>query len=70
MSPCSVTLMIQRRCPCCGSELVRARNVDQESVPGIAAGVSAAWRCSVCGGGFTMKEIREGNRVRSSVEQA
>ena len=57
--------MIQRQCPQCGSELVRARRTDPPTVPGIAQSASPGWRCSVCGGGFTTEQIRESNRARS-----
>lgn len=59
--------MIERQCPECGSELVRARRSDQQAVPGAVAGLSPAWRCSVCGHEFTTKQIRESNRARSAV---
>ena len=56
--------MIQRQCPHCSSELVRARRKDQRPVPGIVHAASPGWRCSVCGGEFTVEQIRESNRVR------
>jgi len=62
--------MIRRQCPQCDSELVRARRTDQQPVPGIAAGASPGWRCSVCGGGFTTQQIRESTRARYSTGQA
>lgn len=57
--------MVQRQCPDCGSELVAARRADRQPVRGIAQAASPGWRCSVCGGEFTVEQIREGNRVRS-----
>jgi len=57
--------MIQRQCPECSSELVRARRTDQKLVPGMAHAASSGWRCSVCGGEFTTEQIRESNRARS-----
>jgi hypothetical protein len=57
--------MIQRQCPQCSSELVRARRVDQQLMPVIAYAASRGWRCSVCGGEFTIEQIRESNRARS-----
>jgi len=58
--------MIQRLCPHCSSELVRARRADQQPAPGIAQGVSPGWRCSVCGGGFTVEQIRDSKRAKSA----
>ncbi len=58
--------MIQRQCPLCSSELVPNRRPDPHPVPGIVQAASPAWRCSVCGGEFTVEQIRKGNRVRSA----
>jgi uncharacterized protein with PIN domain len=55
--------MIQRQCPECKSELVRTRCPNIQK-PGIAPVSSSGWRCSVCGRGFTLKEIREGNGAK------
>jgi hypothetical protein len=63
--------MIQRECPHCGSELVRAKRFDQQ--PGaIAAPVaSPGWRCGVCGGEFTTEQIRNSKPTKSAaVEHA
>jgi DNA-directed RNA polymerase subunit RPC12/RpoP len=57
--------MIQRQCPQCSSELVPARRADQRPMPGIALAASPGWRCVVCGGEFTVDQIRKGNRARS-----
>jgi uncharacterized protein with PIN domain len=59
--------MIQRQCPQCNSELVRARRTDQQPVPGIAQSSSPGWRCSVCGSGFTTQQLRESIRAKSVV---
>jgi len=56
--------MIQRQCPHCNSELVRARRASQEPVPVIAQPACAAWRCSVCGGEFTTEQIRDSKRAK------
>ena len=58
--------MIERQCPQCSSELVRARRTDQQPVLGAAPVASPGWRCSVCGGEFTVEQIRESNRVRTA----
>jgi len=57
--------MIQRQCPHCSSELVRARRTDQQLVPEIAHAASPGWRCSVCGMEFTTQQIRESKRAKS-----
>jgi hypothetical protein len=63
--------MIQRECPQCGSELVRTRRADQQSVSAIAQAASPSWRCSVCGGEFTTEQIRDSKRMKSAgVEHA
>jgi len=59
--------MIQRQCPQCDSELVRARHTDQQPAPGIAQVASPGWRCSVCGEGFTTKQIRDNKRIKSEI---
>ena len=59
-------LMIQRQCPHCSNELVRARRADQQSVPIIAHVASPGWRCSVCGGEFTTEQIRDSRRAKSA----
>ena len=59
-------LMIQRQCPHCSSELVRARRADQQSAPVIAHAASPGWRCSVCGLGFTTEQIRDSKRAKSA----
>ena len=58
--------MIQRQCPECSSELVRARRPTTQHVPGIAALSSPGWRCSVCGREFTAEQIRESKRTKST----
>jgi uncharacterized protein with PIN domain len=58
--------MIQRQCPECSSELVRARRSDNQPVPGMGPIQTPGWRCSVCGQEFTTQQIREGNRARSA----
>jgi hypothetical protein len=58
--------MIQRLCPHCNSELVRARHADQQPTPLIAQATSPSWRCSVCGGGFTTEQIRDSKRAKST----
>jgi len=58
--------MIQRQCPQCSCELVPARRPDHHAGSGIAQAASPGWRCGVCGGEFTVEEIRESNRVRSA----
>jgi len=58
--------MIQRQCPHCNSELVRARRAAQEPVRIIAQPASPAWRCSVCGGEFTTEQIRDSKRAKST----
>jgi uncharacterized protein with PIN domain len=58
--------MIHRACPHCSSELVRARCADKQSVPGGAQYASPGWRCSVCGGEFTVEQIRESKRTTSA----
>lgn len=50
--------MIQRQCPECRSELVRARRTEGQPAPGMLYATSPAWRCSVCGGEFTTEQIR------------
>ncbi len=62
--------MIQRQCPECGSELVRARRPDQQPVPGIAAFPTPGWRCSVCGQEFTTDQIRDSKRARTAADRA
>lgn len=63
--------MIQRQCPQCSSELVRARRADQQGVPVIPHAASPGWRCSVCGGEFTTEQIRESKRVKfAAIESA
>lgn len=57
--------MIQRQCPECDSELVRARLPTVQVVPGTAPLPSSAWRCSVCGRGFTAEQIRESKRLKA-----
>jgi hypothetical protein len=59
--------MIQRLCPQCGSELVRARRTDEKPELGAMQGASPGWRCTVCGGGFTTKQIRKSNRDKSQL---
>jgi rubredoxin len=62
--------MIQRVCPQCGSELVRARRADQQSVSVIVHAASPGWRCSVCGGVFTTEQIRDNKRAHGKpIEQ-
>ena len=56
--------MIQRLCPHCNSELVRARRASQEPVHVIAPPACPAWRCSVCGGEFTTEQIRDSKRAK------
>jgi hypothetical protein len=58
--------MIQRECPQCGSELVRARRAEQQAMPLIAQAASPSWRCSVCGGEFTTEQIRDSKRAKST----
>jgi DNA-directed RNA polymerase subunit RPC12/RpoP len=58
--------MIQRKCPECMSELVRARSADTQRVTGMSAFSSPGWRCSVCGREFTTEQIRESKRSKSS----
>jgi len=58
--------MIQRQCPHCSSELVRARRTDQQSVPGIARAVSSGWRCSICGREFSTEQIRDSKRAKAA----
>ena len=55
--------MIQRKCPNCSSELVRARRTDQQSLPGFIQGAIPNWRCSVCGGEFSTEQIRDSKRA-------
>jgi len=63
--------MIQRQCPQCSSELVRARRSDQLGVQVIPHAASPGWRCSVCGGEFTTEQIRDGKRVKfAAIESA
>ncbi len=57
--------MIQRNCPECSSELVRARLPDYQHLPGSVAGPPAGWRCSVCGRGFTTEQIRDKKHPRA-----
>jgi hypothetical protein len=63
--------MIQRDCPHCGSELVRAKRADQQSVLSVIAQAAfPGWRCSVCGGVFTTEQIRDNKRTNSKpIEQ-
>jgi hypothetical protein len=63
--------MIQRQCPHCSSELVRARRADQQGVSVITLAASPGWRCSVCGGEFTTEQIRDSKRAKSpAIEHA
>ena len=63
--------MIQRQCPHCNSELVRARRADQQPMQLIAQAAPPSWRCSVCGGEFTTEQIRDSKRTKSAgVEHA
>ena len=55
---------MQRQCPECSSELVRARRPSRQTVPGITANSSPAWRCSVCGREFTTEQIRDSKRAK------
>jgi predicted Zn-ribbon and HTH transcriptional regulator len=66
----SAELMIQRQCPHCNSELVRARRTDQQSVPGIAPAASPGWRCNVCGHEFTTEQIRDSKRTKGATASA
>jgi DNA-directed RNA polymerase subunit RPC12/RpoP len=50
---------MQRQCPQCSSELVRTRRTDPQPVPGVAYSTPPGWRCSVCGGEFTVEQIRQ-----------
>ncbi len=62
--------MIERQCPHCSSELVRARRADQRA-PVIALAASPGWRCSVCGSEFTTEQIRDSKRSKSpAIEHA
>jgi len=64
-------LMIQRQCPECTSELVRARRADTQHATGLAGFSSPGWRCSVCGREFTTEQVRESKRSKSiAVEPA
>jgi hypothetical protein len=58
--------MIQRECPQCGSELVRAKRTDRQPAPVMAHVASPGWRCSVCGGEFTSEQIRDSKRAKSA----
>ncbi len=58
--------MIQRQCPQCSSELVRASRADQQSLPAAPHAASPGWRCSVCGGEFTTVQIRDSKRAKST----
>jgi DNA-directed RNA polymerase subunit RPC12/RpoP len=58
--------MIQRECPQCGSELVKARRSDQQPGSIVAPAASPGWRCSVCGGEFTIEQIRDSKRAKST----
>ncbi len=58
--------MIQRKCPECMSELVRARSADTQRVTGMSAFSSPGWRCSVCGREFTTEQVRESKRSKSA----
>ena len=59
--------MIQKQCPHCGNELVRARRSDQRPGSIIAPAASQGWRCSVCGGEFTVEQIRASKRAKSTI---
>jgi DNA-directed RNA polymerase subunit RPC12/RpoP len=59
--------MIQRQCPKCSSELVRAKRADQPGVPAILHAASPGWRCSVCGGEFTSEQIRDSKRAKAAM---
>jgi uncharacterized protein with PIN domain len=59
--------MIPRPCPQCNSELVRTKSSNPNPLPGIAQLPTRGWRCSVCGGEFTMRQIRESRRRSSTV---
>ena len=59
------SVMTQRQCPECGSELVLTRRPDSQPGPGMAASPSTYWRCSVCGSGFTAEQIRKNKRAKS-----
>jgi hypothetical protein len=58
--------MIQRECPQCGNELVRAKRSDQQPGSIAAPVVSRGWRCGVCGGEFTTEQIRHSKRTKSA----
>lgn len=58
--------MIRRECPECSSELVRARRSTTDLVSGTAPLPSPAWRCGVCGRVFTVDQIRESQRAKST----
>jgi len=62
--------MIQRQCPECSSELVRARRIEQQPVPGITMLPVPGWRCSVCGQEFTTEQIRDSKRARTAAARA
>jgi hypothetical protein len=62
--------MIQRQCPECRSELVRARRTDQQPAPGMLHAASPGWRCSVCGGEFTTEQLRDSKRVKPTAIQS
>lgn len=59
---------MQRECPQCGGELVRAKCSDQQSrsIVGPAHLGSPGWRCGVCGGEFTTQQIRNSKRMKSA----
>ncbi len=58
--------MIQRECPQCGNELVRAKRSDQQPGSIAAPVVSPGWRCGVCGGEFTTEQIRDSKLSKST----
>ena len=63
--------MIQRQCPHCSSELVRAKRASQQSATVFAPVTSPGWRCSVCGGEFTTEQIRDSKRAKpTAIERA
>jgi hypothetical protein len=56
--------MIQRQCPECGSELMLARNPDNQQKLRTAPISPTYWRCSICGGAFTTEQLRERKRAK------
>ncbi len=61
--------MIQRKCPECSSELVRAKIGDAQRASGIVPISSPGWRCSVCGREFTALQIRDSKRAKAAVAE-